>query len=187
MLAVEIPIRSLARPRTARASPLHRGRGDVHMQSASTDRTATPVYIAHASTTGLAGDLAIPNRARGLVVFPHRSVMSRSAPVAQFLADVFYQRELATVLVDLLTEAEDAIDERTGKVRFDMTFLSTRILAICGWAQRDPRVIGLPAGLFVTNTTIGAALVAATQQPTGCGPWCRIPGARTSLARRSGA
>ena len=116
---------------------------------------------------GLAGDLAVPNRARGLVLFPHRSVMSRSEPMAQFLADLLYQHELALLLVDLLTETEQAIDERTGKLRFDMTLLSARILAICGWAQRDPRVIGLPAGLFATNTTTGAALVAATQQPAG--------------------
>lgn len=94
-------------------------------------------------------------------------MMSRSEPVAQFLADLLYRHQLATLLVDLLTETEEAIDQRTGKLRFDMTLLSTRILAICSWAQRQPRVSGLPAGLFVTNTMTGAALVAATQQPTG--------------------
>jgi putative phosphoribosyl transferase len=139
----------------------------LRLQSASTARAATPVHIAHASTTELAGDLAVPNRARGLVLFPHHSVMSRSAPVAKFLADLLYQHELATLLVDLLTETEEAIDERTGKLRFDMTLLSTRILGICSWAQREPRVSGLSAGLFVTKTMTGAALLAATQQPTG--------------------
>lgn len=79
------------------------------MQSASTARAATPVRIAHASTTALAGDLAVPNRARGLVLFPHHSVMSRNAPDAKFLADLLYQHELATLLVDLLTETEEAI------------------------------------------------------------------------------
>jgi len=64
------------------------------MPSASTARAATPVHIAHASTTGLAGDLAVPNRARGLVVFPHHSVMSRTAPGAKFLADLLYQHEI---------------------------------------------------------------------------------------------
>jgi len=45
--------------------------------------------------------------------------------------------------------------------------LSTRILAICSWAQRRERITGLPVGLFGSNTIAAAALVAATQQPTG--------------------
>ena len=91
--------------------------------------------------------------------------MSRSAPAAQFLADALYQHHFATLLVDLLTEKEEAIDERTGKLRFDMTLMSTRILAIGSWAQRDARVRGLPVGLFGTDTLVGAALLAVTQQP----------------------
>jgi len=137
------------------------------MQSASTARIAAPVHIAITPAARLAGDLAVPDRARGLVLFPHGGIMSRSAPAAQFLADLLYQHDLATLLVDLLTETEEAIDERTGKLRFDMTLLSARIHAICSWAQRDRGVTGLPIGLFGTHTTTGAALLAATQQPMG--------------------
>jgi putative phosphoribosyl transferase len=125
------------------------------------------VEVAIGSTARLAGDLAVPDRARGLVLFAHPSIMSRSAPAAQVLADLLYQHDFATLLVDLLTETEEAIDERTGKLRFDVTLLSTRILAICSWAQRQTRVRGLPVGLLGTNTTTGAALLAATHQPTG--------------------
>ena len=138
-----------------------------HMQAASTARAATPVHVAITSTAALAGELAVPDRARGLVLFPLRSIMSRRAPAAQFLADLLYQHEFATLLVDQLTETEDAIDARTGKLRFDMSLLSTRILAMCTWVQRDQRVTGLPVGLFATNTTTGAALLAATHQPAG--------------------
>ena len=135
------------------------------MQPASTGRASTPVLVAIGSTARLAGDLAVPDGARGLVLFPHLSIMSRCAPAAQFLADLLYRHDFATLLVDLLTETEEAIDERTGKLRFDMTLLSTRILAICSWAQREQRVTGLPVGLIGTNTTTGAALLAATEQP----------------------
>jgi putative phosphoribosyl transferase len=139
----------------------------LHIQSASTTRAADPVHVTIGSTAVVAGDLAVPDRARGLVIFPHGSVISRSAPPAQFLADLLYQHDFATLVIDLLTEKEQAIDERTGKLRFDMALLSTRILAICSWAQRRERITGLPVGLFGSNTMAAAALVAATQQPTG--------------------
>jgi len=137
------------------------------MQSASTTRAATPVHVTIGSTTLLAGDLAVPDRARGLILFPHGSVINRSAPSAQFLADLLYQHDFATLAIDLLTEKEQAIDERTGKLRFDMALLSTRIVATCSWAQRRERLTGLPVALFGTGTMAAAALVAATQQPTG--------------------
>lgn len=137
------------------------------MQSASTTRAANPVHVRIGSTAVLAGELAVPDYARGLVISPHDSVISRSAPSAQFLADLLYQHDFATLAIDLLTEKEQAIDERTGKLRFDMALLSTRILAICSWAQWRERITGLPVGLFGTHTMTAAALVAATQQPTG--------------------
>ena len=137
------------------------------MQSASATRAADAVDVTIGSAAVLTGDLAVPERTRGLVIFPHGSVISRSAPSAQFLADLLYQRDFATLVIDLLTEKEQAIDERTGKLRFDMALLATRILAVCSWAQRRERLAGLPVGLFGTNTTAAAALVAATQQPNG--------------------
>jgi putative phosphoribosyl transferase len=150
------------------ASPLHDlGAVTLDMQSASAARAATPVDVAIGSTGSLGGDLAVPDRPRGLVLFTPGSIMRRSAPAAQFLADLLYHHDFATLLVDLLTEREEAIDERTGKLRFDVTLLSTRIRAICSWAQRETRVNSLPVGLFGTNTTTGAALLAATHQPTG--------------------
>jgi putative phosphoribosyl transferase len=124
------------------------------------------VHVTIGSAAVLAGDLNVPDRARGLVIFPHGSIVSRSAPPAQFLADTLYQHDFATLEIDLLTETEQAIDERTGKLRFDMALLSTRILAVCSWAQRRERISGLPVGLFGTHTMAAAALVAATQ-PSG--------------------
>jgi putative phosphoribosyl transferase len=137
------------------------------MQSASATRATRPVHVAIGSNTTLAGELAIPARAHGLVIFTHGSIMSRSATSAQFLADVLHQHTLATLLVDLLTETEEAIDERTGKLRFDMPLLANRITAICGWAQRQTPVSRLPTGVFGTHTSCGAALLAATHHPRG--------------------
>jgi putative phosphoribosyl transferase len=139
----------------------------LHTQSASAARLTRPVVVTIGATTTLAGELAVPDQAHGLVMFAHGSGTSRSGPATQFLADTLHQHGLATLLIDLLTEREDEIDERTGKLRFDMALLSNRIVAICSWAQRDPQVGGLPVGLFGTHTAAGAALVAVTQQPRG--------------------
>jgi putative phosphoribosyl transferase len=142
----------------------------IQVQSASTTRAARPVHVALGSTTTLAGDLAVPDRAHGLVLFPHGSIISRSAPAAQFLADALHQHGLATLMIDLLTEREEEIDERTGKLRFDMALLANRIISVAAWAQDElyePTRHALRTGLFGTHTAAGAALVAVTQQPGG--------------------
>lgn len=137
----------------------------LHTQSASAARPTRPVLVAVSATATLAGELAVPDRAHGLVIFAHGSGTTRCGAAAQSLADTLHRHGLATLLIDLLTEKEEEIDERTGKLRFDMVLLSDRIVAICGWAQRDPQVSGLPTGLFATHTAAGAALLAVTQQP----------------------
>jgi putative phosphoribosyl transferase len=137
----------------------------LHAPSASAARLTRPIAVAIGPTTTLAGELAVPGDTLGLVLSVHGSATSRSGRPAQFLADTLHQHGLATLLIDLLTEQEEQIDERTGKLRFDMALLSNRIVAVCGWAQRDPQVGGLPAGLLGTHTAAGAALVAVTQQP----------------------
>jgi putative phosphoribosyl transferase len=136
-------------------------------QSASAVRATRPVIIPVGSTATLAGELAVPDHAQGLVIFAHGSCTARSGAGAQSLADTLHRHGLATLLIDLLTEKEEDIDERTGKLRFDMVLLSNRIVSIGSWAQRDAQVSGLPVGLFGTHTAVGAALLAVTQQPRG--------------------
>jgi putative phosphoribosyl transferase len=138
-----------------------------HTQSAATPRATRPVQVAIGSNATLAGELAVPCRVRGLVVFTHGSIMSRSATPAQSLADVLRQHDLATLLIDLLTEKEEAVDERTGKLRFDMTLLANRIVSVCSWAHHEAQLSELPIGLLGTHTPSGAALVAASQHPRG--------------------
>jgi len=135
------------------------------MQPASTTRQTRPVSIAIGAHASLAGDLAVPAAPRGLVIFGHPDATERLTPGTRLLADALDQRDVATVVVDLLTEAEEAMDHRTGKLRFDMSLLSTRLTTICGWAQQLATLRGLPVGLLCGETAAGAALVAAAQQP----------------------
>jgi putative phosphoribosyl transferase len=107
----------------------------------------------------------VPPGVRGFVIFAHGSGSSRLSPRNRHVADVLDQADLATLLVDLLTLEEEDTDLRTGRLRFDMTLLASRLVAFCSWAQRMPALRGLPVGLFGASTGGGASLLAAAQQP----------------------
>src|SRR5438132_47571 len=77
----------------------------------------------------LIGDLTIPPAAVGIVLFAHGSGSGRHSPRNRFVAERLQSVGLATLLIDLLTEEEEAIDEHTGHLRFDIDFLAERLVA----------------------------------------------------------
>lgn len=109
----------------------------------------------------LPGDLLVPSRPAGLVIFAHGSGSGRHSPRNRAVAESLAAAGLATLLFDLLTEPEERIDRRTAELRFDITLLAGRVLAAVDWAGTDPRVGTLRVGLFGASTGAGAALVAA--------------------------
>jgi putative phosphoribosyl transferase len=113
----------------------------------------------------LAGDLSVPEQARGFVIFAHGSGSSRFSPRNRYVADTLHQHRLATLLIDLLTEAEERLDETTGRLRFDVRMLADRLVALSGWAQGEAVLRDLRVGLFGASTGGGAALLAAAQEP----------------------
>ncbi len=123
-----------------------------------------PVSI-RAGDVLLDGDLAIPAGARAIVVFAHGSGSSRHSPRNRFVSRVLQQRGLATLLFDLLTADEETLDERTGRLRFDIELLATRLVDTTDWLSAGPATRGLAVGLFGASTGGGAALVAAAQRP----------------------
>src|SRR5512142_3475713 len=127
-------------------------------------RAARPIRIAIGAKT-LVGDLAIPDRAIGFVVFAHGSGSSRLSPRNRYVADVLDQHGLATLLIDLLTEEEEDVDDRTGALRIDIDLLADRLLAIAAWRDKMPDLRALPMGLFGASTGGGAAIVAAAKRP----------------------
>ncbi|WP_406038508.1 dienelactone hydrolase family protein [Micromonospora sp. NBC_00898] len=114
---------------------------------------------------GLPADLILPERPAGVVLFAHGSGSSRHSPRNVAVAHVLNDRSLATVLVDLLTPAEDAVDARTAELRFDIGMLADRLAAIVDWMATDPDLGPLPVGLFGASTGAAAALVAAAARP----------------------
>jgi pimeloyl-ACP methyl ester carboxylesterase len=116
------------------------------------------VQIEAAGVT-LEGNLLVPEGARGVVLFAHGSGSSRFSSRNRYVAQVLRDGGLGTLLIDLLTASEEAIDERTRHLRFDIDLLARRLVAA---AQR---LDTLSIGLFGASTGGGAALVAAAQLP----------------------
>jgi putative phosphoribosyl transferase len=123
-----------------------------------------PVRLEIAGIT-LNGDLGLTAGARGLVVFAHGSGSSRHSPRNRAVADVLQQARLATLLLDLLTDREDAADARTGEFRFDIPLLADRVAAALDWTAAHPPTSSLPVGLFGASTGAAAALIAAAKRP----------------------
>jgi putative phosphoribosyl transferase len=115
----------------------------------------------------LAGDLTVPTDASGVVMFAHGSGSSRHSPRNRAVAAALHRAGLATLLIDLLTEDEEAVDARTGHLRFDIALLAGRLLGAARWLADQPATRDLPWGYFGASTGGGAALVAAADQPPG--------------------
>ena len=130
--------------------------------------------------TTLFADLAIPVDSHGLVLFAHGSGSSRHSPRNQFVARVL-QQDFGTLLMDLLTEKEEALDNQTRELRFDIALLARRLTATVDWLSAQPTYRDLPIGIFGASTGAAAALVAAAERPVAVkGVVCR--GGRPDLA-----
>lgn len=117
-----------------------------------------------AGSVRLEGNLDVPERARGIVVFAHGSGSSRFSPRNRFVANVLRGGGLATLLLDLLSADEEAIDLQTTRLRFDIALLAERVLHAMDWLQKTPATSELNIGLFGSSTGAGAALVAAAER-----------------------
>ena len=113
----------------------------------------------------LSGDLTVAPDARGIVLFAHGSGSSRHSPRNQFVARTLERRNLATLLIDLLTRQEEAVDDRTAEYRFDIAMLADRLVTIVEFLRTRTDTAALPVGLFGASTGGGAALIAAADRP----------------------
>lgn len=134
--------------------------------SRTLDRTDSEQSVrVPAGSVTLDGNLGLPAGAAGIVLFAHGSGSGRHSPRNRFVAGQLRQAGLGTLLIDLLTEAEERVDARTAHLRFDIGLLADRLVGAIDWLGREPRTAGLPVGLFGASTGGGAALVAAARRP----------------------
>jgi putative phosphoribosyl transferase len=116
-----------------------------------------------AGTVLLEGDLHLPDNAAGVALFAHGSGSSRHSPRNRFVAGELHNAGLGTLLIDLLTLDEEAVDQHTSHLRFDIPLLAERLLAASDWLSQEPATRSLGLGYFGASTGAAAALVAAAQ------------------------
>jgi len=128
-------------------------------------KTATieAVEIPVGATT-LKADLRVPASAQGLVIFAHGSGSSRFSTRNRQVADFLGERGFATLLLDLLTSQEEAIDVDTAEYRFDIARLGPRVSAVADWTATRTDIGALPIGCFGASTGAAAALIAAAER-----------------------
>lgn len=134
----------------------------------TTQQQATGLRIPVRGVT-LTGDLMIPDVPRGLIVFAHGSGSSRLSPRNQQVAAALRASDFATLLFDLLTPAEEAVDADTGYLRFDIDLLATRLADVADWLMSNAETRDLKIGYFGASTGAAAALVAAALRPNAVG------------------
>ncbi|HEV8353744.1 MAG TPA: alpha/beta fold hydrolase [bacterium] len=117
----------------------------------------------------LDGDLTVPAAARGIVLFVHGSGSSRHSPRNRFVAETLKDAGLATLLFDLLTPQEEAVDLTTREHRFDINLLAGRLGSAAEWMEQQAEGRSLRIGYFGSSTGGGAALVEAAAHPERVG------------------
>ena len=129
-----------------------------------TAATADAVQIPDGSAR-LDGDLHVPRKCAGLVIFAHGSGSSRFSPRNRQVAEALESAGFATLLLDLLTREEEAVDLYTREFRFDIGRLGRRVVAAADWAAAQPSLRDLNIGYFGASTGAAAALIAASERP----------------------
>jgi len=129
------------------------------------------------------GDLTIPEDAMGVVLFAHGSGSGRHSPRNRFVAESLNERRIGTLLIDLLTEAEESVDIDTAQHRFDIELLRIRLLLATDWLEENEATRELPIAYFGASTGAAAALEAAALRPEIVAVVSR--GGRPDLARKA--
>lgn len=142
----------------------------VSQQAAYSHHPALPVdgnisVLIPAGEVVLYGDLFIPDAVKGIVVFAHGSGSSRHSPRNRYVAGVLHEKNIGTLLIDLLAGDEEKEDSRTAELRFNIPLLADRLNYVCHWVASHHNLKALKIGLFGASTGGGAALVMAAQHP----------------------
>ena len=118
-----------------------------------------------AGPVALEGNLVVPDNAVGIVLFAHGSGSSRHSSRNRYVAGKLHEAGLATLLFDLLTVAEEEVDQHTAQLRFDIGLLAERLAGASRWLATQTQTAELPIGYFGASTGGAAALVAAAELP----------------------
>jgi dienelactone hydrolase len=127
--------------------------------------TASDAVTIPVGTQTIHGDLRVPPRPRGLVIFAHGSGSSRFSSRNRHVATMLDREGFATLLLDLLTAEEESVDLYTAQYRFDVWRLGHRVSAAVDWAALREELCDLRIGCLGASTGAAAALIAAAERP----------------------
>ena len=150
-----------------RARATDRGQRDQASSSPRREPVVDPPAVAEQELVIPVGDrrlgatVAVPPDAKGIVLFAHGSGSSRFSPRNRLVARALRDAGLATLLLDLLTADEGAEDDRTGRLRFDVELLASRLAAAARFVGEHAALRQLRVGFFGASTGAAAALLAA--------------------------
>jgi putative phosphoribosyl transferase len=113
----------------------------------------------------LGGVLMHPPETKGMVLFVHGSGSGRSSPRNQFVSHQLNQEGFSTLLFNLLTPREEAIDMETMHLRFNIELLTERLVFVTDWIREHFKLFSLPFGYFSASTGTAAAVEAAIKRP----------------------
>ena len=130
--------------------------------TSSKDMHAPQEVTIRSGRVKLEGHLGIPLSPLGTVVFAHGSGSGRFSPRNNFVARYLQQGGVATLLIDLLTPDE----AEARRMVFDIDLLADRVLLAKAWLEQDDRTKGLGLAYFGASTGAGAALQAASRNPS---------------------
>ena len=111
------------------------------------------------------GNLEIPPKVKGLIIFAHGSGSSRFSTRNKYVAGILNKNNLGTLLFDLLTAEEEKIDNYTAEYRFNIELLAKRLIDVTDWLIKEPSLKSLKLGYFGASTGAAAALAAAAKRP----------------------
>jgi putative phosphoribosyl transferase len=114
-----------------------------------------------AGAGAMEGILDVPADPVGIVLFSHGSGSGRLSPRNNYVAGELRLAGIATLLLDLLTPAEDQRAEN----RFDIALLTGRLGIALGWIATQPAISSLRVGLFGASTGAASALRLAAARP----------------------
>jgi putative phosphoribosyl transferase len=121
----------------------------------------------------LEGNLVIPDNAIGMVIFAHGSGSGKESPRNKKIASIFNRMSLSTLLIDLLTNAENEMDLRAQKIeykipglvlnKFNIKLLTERLLIVTKWLDNSKSLPIKNIGYFGSSTGAPATFLAASK------------------------
>ncbi len=130
--------------------------------SPSPSPALSSTVLISAGETSLQGELCVPPGAPGVVLFAHGSGSSRHSTRNRFVAEIIRHAGMGTLLFDLLTQTEEAEDEDSGHLRFNIPLLAQRLAAATRWVHSLPEAACWKTAYFGASTGAAAALAAAS-------------------------